>query len=385
VAGVREGFFVYREKNMANYHQRFGFDRFIKTVDTSLLKQYFEGHNISIPGEVDVNDPDQIRKLIDGCDGEKRNIVDEELYRINDLAIRQMENVMEVIKKYKINYVEGEKPATSSMRVYFCKDRDAFDELYDLYLFDIYSERLYYYRFDGTQYKFSEKDLDGKVDKFQAEMESHFKLNGKGDDCIIRKGKEGDEHFFIVIRGDCMKTDYEFLKKKIFPLTYRQAKQEMIVFNPTTGTISVTSGIRKFDDKKKYVESFGMNILGLTEIPELTFKEALVMAEPLKDEKFYQPTKEIEKITVTRAVLLRKGKVMTTLQVKSKDVVASFEQMRLKLEYYDILSIVLKFKLYDVKKEIPVEISPPEHTDIKHKAGSEIIKKFLREKGVLLV
>lgn len=221
---------------MANYHQWFSFDRFIKTVGSALLKQYFEGHNVDVPVKVDINDPDEARQLIDGCDEEKRNIVNEELHRINDLAIRQIEKVMEVIKKYNIDYVEGEKPATSSMRVYFCKDRDAFDELYDYYLFDIYSERLYYYRFDGTQYKFSEKDLDGKVDKFQAEMESHFKLNGKGDDCIIRKGKEGDEHFFIVIRGDCMKTDYEFLKKKVLPLTYRQAKQGMIVFNPNIRT-----------------------------------------------------------------------------------------------------------------------------------------------------
>ncbi len=369
---------------MANYHQQFSFDRFIKTVDAGLISQYFSDKRISIPTGVNVNNPDEVRKIIDGCDQGKRLVINEEIRRINDLAMRQMEKVMEIIKKYDIKYVEGERPATTAIRVYFCKNQDAFDDLYDFYLFDIYSERMYYYRFDGTKYKFTEKDLDSKVDAFQAEMVAHFQKEGKGDDCIIRKGKEGDEHFFIIMRGDCMKTDYEFQNKKVLPLTFRQAKQEMIVFNPSTGTVSVTSGIRKFADKKKYVESFGINILGLKEVPEMTFKDALVKSEPLKDPAFYQPTKEIEKITVTQATLLRKGKIMTTLQIKSEDVMGSFDQMKFKLEYYDILSMVLRFKLYNVKKEIPVEISPPEHTDIKHREGSEIIKKYLQDKGVLL-
>jgi len=318
---------------MANYHQHFGFDRFIKTADAGLLTQYFSDKQLAVPAGVSINDPDEIRKILESCDQGKRLVVNEELRRINDLAMRQMEKVMEIIKKYDIKFVDGEKPATTAMRVYFCKNQDAFDELYDFYLYDIFSERMYYYRFDGKQYKFTEKDLDGRVDAFQAEMEAHFQKDGKGDDCIIRRGKEGDEHFFIVMRGDCMKTDYEFQNKKVLPLTFRQAKQEMIVFNPNTGTISVTSGIRKFADKKKYVESFGVNILGLKEVLEMTFKTSLVKSDPLKDPAFYQPTTEIEKITVTQALLLRRGKVMTTLLVKSDDVMASFDQMKFKLEY----------------------------------------------------
>jgi len=370
---------------MANYHQRFSFDRFIKTVDTGLINRYFTEKRITIPSGVNINDPDEVRKLLENCDQGKRLVVNEEIRRVNDLAMRQMEKVMDVVKRYKVEYVEGEKPATTVMRVYFCENRDAFDELYDHYLFDIFSERMYYYRFDGTQYKFSEKGLDGRVAKFQEEMEIYFLNSGKGNDCIIRSGKEGDEHFFIIMRGDVMKTDYEFQNKKVLPLTFRQAKQEMIVFNPNTGTISVTSGIRKFDDKKKYVEAFGVNMLGLKEVPEMTFKEELVKTDPLKDEAFYQPTKEIEKITVSQAVLTRKGKVFTTITVKSDDVMASLNQMKFKLQYYDIKSMVIRFKLYSVKKEIPVEISPPEHTDIKHRDGCEVIKKYLRDKGVLLV
>ncbi len=169
---------------MANYHQRFSFDRFIKTVDTTLLTRYFTGHKVSIPAGIDVNDPTEAGKLIIGCPHDKQLLIDEELHRVNDLAMRQMEKVMEVIKKYNIDYVEGEKPATTSMRVYFCKNQDAFDELYDHYLYDIFSERMYYYQFDGKAYKFTEKNLDGRVDKFQKEIEDHFQKSGKGEDCI---------------------------------------------------------------------------------------------------------------------------------------------------------------------------------------------------------
>ncbi|MCK9555034.1 hypothetical protein M0R36_04355 [bacterium] len=370
---------------MANYHQRFTFDSFIKAIDSDLLAQYFSAQRIAVPDGVSINDPEVVRKLIASCDQGKRLIINEELRRTNDLAVRQMERVMEVISEYEIKYVEDEKPITTCLRTYFCKDRDVFDKLYDYYLYDIYSERLYYYRFDKEQYKFSEKNLDAKVDKFQSEMAEHFKKDGKGDDCVIRRGKDGDEHFFIIMRGNGIKTDYEFSEKKVRMLTFHQAKQELVIFNPKTGTISVTSGIRKMGDKKKYVESFGVNILGLSEVPELTFQEELVKTDPLKDESFYQPTKDIEKITVRQAVLLRKGKVFTTITVKSNDVLESFNQMHLKLEYYDIKSMALRFKLYNVAKEIPVEIIPPEHTEIKHREGDEIIKKYLKEKGVLLV
>lgn len=370
---------------MSNYHQRFTFDSFIKAIDADLINRYFTEKSITIPAGVSVNNPDEARKLIAGCDRGKQLVIDEELRRVNDLAVKQAEKVMEVINEYEIEYVEGEKPITTCLRVYFCDDKDAFDELYDFYLYGLYSERLYYYRFDQGQYEFSEEGLDTKVEKFQEEMAEHFKNDGKGDDCVIRTGKDGDEHFFIIMRGNGMKMDYEFAEKKVRMLSFHQAKQELVVFNPKTGTISVTSGIRKMDDKKKYVESFGVNILGLSEVPEMTFKEELVKADPLKEDSFYQPTTEIEKITVKQAVLLRRGQVFTTITVKSDDVMASLNQMRFKLEYYVIKSMALRFKLHNIKKEIPVEIIPPEHTEIKHREGSEIIKKYLQDKGVLLV
>ncbi len=378
---------------MANYHQRFSFDRFIQTADKTLLEQFFTSHKATISTGININDPDEARKLILSCPEDRQKRITEELHRINDLAIRQMEKIVEVMKEHKIEFVNGEKPATSAMRVFFCDDPDAFDKLYDLYLYDTHS-RMYYYQFDGKGYKFSETSLNGNVDAFRAEVESYFEGCGKGNHCIIRSGqdKEKDKYFIIVLRGDTMKTDYEFLEKKsksdksnMRPLTYRQAKQEVIEFNPATGVIGIASSIRKLDDKKNYVKAFGIKILGMKDVPDITFKKALVDSEPLKDPKFYEPTKEIEKITVTNAVLLRRGKMNTTIRVKSVDVIASFEQMRTKLQYYVILSIALKFKLHGIEKEIPVEITPPEVGCIKHSEGEDIIKKFLRDKKVMLV
>lgn len=378
---------------MANYHQRFDFDRFIQTADRTLLTQFFTSRKVAIPAGVDVTDPDQARKLIADCPEDKNKQINEELRRVNDLAMRQMEKVLEVMKEHKISFLKGEKPASTVMRVFFCDDPDAFDKLYDLYLYDIHS-RMYYYQFDGKDYKFSEKSLNGNMEAFQKEVESYFDGCGKGDECIIRVGqdKEKSKHFIIVLRGDTMKTDYEFLGKKsrtdrskMRALTYLQAKQEVIEFNPSTGVIGIASSIRKTDDKKNYIKSFGIKILGLKDVPDITFKKALVDSEPLKDLKFYEPTKDIEKITVTNAVLLRMGKVKTTIRVKSVDVIASFEQMRTKLQYYTILSMALKFKLHGIEKEIPVEITPPEVGCIKHAEGEEIIKKFLQAKKVMLV
>lgn len=378
---------------MANYHQRFSFDKLIKTADASLLAQYFSNHKITIPSGVNVNDPDEARKLISGCTEDRQKRIIEELQRIYDLAIRQMDRVMEVIKEHKIKYVEGEKPATSVMRVFFCDDPDAFDKLYDLYLYDTHS-RMYFYQFDGEQFKFSEKSFNGNLEKFQSEVETYFEGCGKGKGCIIRNGQDNDsgKYFVIILRPDVMKTDYEFLEKKtksdkssMRPLTYRQAKQEVIDFDPATGVIGVTSNIRKIDDKKKYVKSFGITILGLKDVPDITFKKALVDSEPLKDPAFYAPTKEIEKITVTNAVLLRRGKIITTMRIKSSDVIASFDQMKIKPQYYVILSMAMKFKLHGIEKEISVEITPPEVGCIKHSVGEEIIKKYLKAKKVMLV
>ena len=315
----------------------------------------------------------------------RRSEIDEELHRIHDIAERQMERLLDICRRFDIKYQEGETPETTAMRVFLHEKREAFDEVYDYYLYDIYVEKLYHYRFDGSKIKFSGSDLDCNVDCFQKEVEKYFQEQGKSDDCFIRKGVAGDKFFFIIARGDCVKTQLEFLNKRIIPRSFRPARQDMIVFNPATSTISVTSSARSLDDKKKYVEEFGKQILGLKEIPEMTFKEKLVDAEPLKDEKFYEPTKEIERIAISQIVLWRQGSTPATIQIRSKDVAKSLEEMHFKLQYYSLISIVLKFKLFDVEKEIQIVINPPEHTEIKVREGKDVVEKYLKDKGVLLV
>ena len=193
---------------MANYHQHFNFDKFTKTIDSKLFKEYFSRNKITLPEHININDSNSVRNLIKTQEEIKRLEIDEELQRIHDISERQMERLHDICQRFNIKNEDGEPPETTAMRVFLHENNEVFDEVYDYYLYDIYVERLYHYRFDGTKISFS----------------------GKSDDCFIRKGVDGDKYFFIIARGDCVKTQLEFLNKRIIPRSFRPAKQDMVVF-----------------------------------------------------------------------------------------------------------------------------------------------------------
>jgi hypothetical protein len=351
----RRRFLFFYGLPMINYHQRFKFDLFVKTIDGDLFRQYFCSIDVDPPDGQNINNPASVRKLIESQDEIKRLEINEEIHRIHDIAERQMERLMDICSRFGIQCQDSETPQTSAMRVFLHKSREAFDEAYDYYLYDVYVEKQY------------------------------FQKQGKSGDCFIRKGVKEDKHFFIIARGDCVKTQLEFLNKRIIPRSFRPAKQDMIVFNPATSTISVTSSARGLEDKKKYVEEFGKKILGLREIPAMTFKERLVNVEPLKEKTFYRPTKDIEKIIISQIILWRKAGMPARVDIRSKDAAKVLDEIRLSFQSCDILSVVLKFKLFGVKKALQIVIKPPEHTEIKVQEGKPVVEKYLKDKGVLLV
>lgn len=370
---------------MATYHQHFNFDKFVRIINSDLFRGYFDTKDVAFPSGINLNSPEEVKNLLLSLEQEKRLSLNEELQKIYDIAERQMERMQEAVRRHQIAFTEDDPPEDTAMRIFLHEDKSAFDEIYTQYLFDIYQERLYHYRFDHKTVKFTGKDIEKKLGTFQQSIAHYFKDQGKSDDCYVRKGVNGDKYFIIIARGDCVKTQLEFLNKQIIPHAFRPAKQDMVVFDKSTSTISITSSARSLDDKKKYVEVFGKNILGLKDIPEMTFKEKLVNIEPLKDDKFYEPTKEIEVITITRMTLRRRGSILTTIDLKSKDIRKSLEDMRIKLQYYDLLSASMKFQIHNIEKEVMIEIRPPEHTKIKQQAGRDIVEKYLQDKKVLLV
>ena len=136
---------------MANYHQHFNFDKFVKTIDPKLFKEYFSRNKITLPEHININDSDSVRNLIKTQEEIKRLEIDEELQRIHDISERQMERLQDICQRFNIKSEDGETPETTAMRVFLHENSEAFDEVYDYYLYDIYVERLYHYRLDGTK------------------------------------------------------------------------------------------------------------------------------------------------------------------------------------------------------------------------------------------
>jgi len=237
-------------------HRPFKLDKFVKAVEDDLLKAYLIRHGLTIPADM-VLDGDNIEKLLDGIeDKEKRLLIEEEMYCINDIADRSRNYLEDAVRDFNIQVNEDDSSETIALKV-FLHSEEAFSVAYDHYLYVIYSEKLSHHQFTEGNCDFGES----KVANFKKEIEQYFKETGKSENCNIRERIEGDKNIIFIARGDYMKTHLVFDGGRIRVQSFRPAKEDMLVFDRRNSVLSLNISGRSEAEKKKYIEIFGKNIL----------------------------------------------------------------------------------------------------------------------------
>ena len=364
-------------------HRSFKLEKFIKGVNSDLLKVYFTRHNIPVV-EGFVFSIDNIHDFLDGItDDGLRSYVEEELHCINDIADRARNYLEHAVRDYGIAVQEDEPSETTAMRV-FLHGEEAFSLAYDYYLFVVYSEKLSHHKFDTNNCNFA----DDRISLLKSAIEQHFKDTGKSEHCDVRWRSNGDKHIVLVAHGDFMKTHLIFESSKVEIKSFRPAKEDMLVFDSNNCVLSVNTSGRSDTDKKKYIEIFGNAILGIDQVDESTFNNTLVVLDPIKDGSFsYSGNDDVDSVHLTEVRVKCRGSRVIRVAIGCGDVPQALSDLGLSLDDSEYVSAKLRFYIKrsgKKPKSITVEIKPPENTKLPEKAEKGIIESYLRDNGVLL-
>lgn len=364
-------------------HRSFKLDKFIRSVEDGLLKQYFsEVRNITVPPGVKFEE-ESFNKFWNGLSQKDQAVIEEELQCINDVADRSRGYLEDAIRDYSIPRTDIDSPATVAMRV-FLHGEDAFSKSFDHYLYVVYSEKLSHHKF----YQGVEDFTPIKVAKFKSEVIQYFKECGKSENCDIRERFESDKYILLVARGDFMDTHLVFEGGKMKIASFRPAREDMLVFDPATSLLSINVGAYSDNEKIKYIEIFGKTIMGLSEIDPRTKNDTIVILDPISNNSFdYGGNEHIEAVKLIEVKVKQKGVAPIKLTVNYNDVTRLFSRYNLSSDGTEFISAKLRFTVTrDGKKpkNITVEIKPPENTRVPEKAEKQIIEDYLRNQGVFL-
>jgi len=364
-------------------HRSFKLDKFLKALDQGLRAKYFTKHNLTFPADINFND-DSLDKFWETITEAKRVEIEEELHCINDTADQARDCLEQACREHNILKQDDETSETTAMRV-FLKGDDAFALAFDAYLYYVLSEKLSHHKFQCGTANFG----DGQFPQFKTAVEAYFKDCGKSDHCDIRHRQDGDKHILLIARGDFMRTHLVFDEKQGKPdiKSFRPAKEDMLVYNTTNKILSMSLSGRSDDDKKKYLEMFGVAFLGLTQIDDRTLNNSLVDIDPIKKRTFnFGGNEQIESVKLVE-VNGKVGNGGIRMILKSNDL-ANMQGYGIgKDGNAEFVSVKLKFFIKrDGKKSkgYVVDIWPPENSKIPQKKEKQIIETYLREQGVLL-
>lgn len=362
-------------------HRSFKLDKFVKAVDDKLLKAYFKKQDLTVPESLVLN-ADKINEILDNIEGEdKRLDIEEEMHRINDIADNSRPYLQDVVSTLAIETNDNDTAETVAMKVRLHSE-EAFLLAYDYYRYTIY-DKLSHHQFKEGKYN------SDKITDFKKEVEQYFKGCNKGEYCIIRERTAEDRNIIFIARGDFTKTHQVFEKDRIKTQSFRPAKEDMLVFNKKNSVLSLTTSIKGDEEKRKYIEMFGKSILGLAEIPESVFNNALVSLEPIKNKTFnYSGNEYVEWVKLTEVRVKQQGAGPFRLTIGAPDITKLFDRFHLGSEGTEFISARLKFAVRregKKSKKIGVEIKPPETARLKERNEKKIIGDYLKENGVFLV
>ncbi|MFH2026789.1 MAG: hypothetical protein ABIK30_13410 [bacterium] len=368
-------------------HRSFTLEKFIKSTNSDLLKQYFIKKEVTVPQDVVFDGGESFDNFWKSLPDDKKAYCEAELQCINDVADKSRNYLEKAIKDFNITVIRDgnnpDSPETTSMRV-FLHGEEAFDVAYDQYLCVIYSEKLSHHKFKKGNPDFNEE----RFKAFESQVVAFLNENSKGNHYDVRKYEEDGKYFILLARGDFVRTHLVFNEGKVRIQSYRPANEDVLIFDKKNSVLSIKLSRRSNDEEKKYLEVFGKEIMGVDTIDGDTVDSGLVSLESIKNGTFkYEGNDAIESVKLTEVKVRQGGKRGGAwLNVGSVDVTDFFNRYKLQSDYTNFVAIKLKFFMKregNKIKPVQIEIRPPMTAKIPEKEGKVAIEEYLYDNGVL--
>jgi hypothetical protein len=366
-------------------HRGFTLHKFVKAVDEELLQEYIVDRALSLPENVGVASEGFEPWLDSLAEGERQSVL-EDFQCINDIAERGKE-LLEEAKRFCGVETPAEEPRERTAMRLFLHHRDgAFTYAYDTYRYRLVASRLQHYQLPPQPPKFD----DTTVQQFRDAMYQFHRAQSKGEGCLVRHLREGEQHVLLLLRGDHVST--ELVWKQGAPKTdfFRKAREEVLIYNPHNAILSLKISGRSRELRQQYLRIFCQCFLGMAEVDDTIFSSTTVSLAPIQTGRFhYEGNPQITWVQLVEIVLRRQGATNSVWHIRSDNIRETLRADAANLSLRDgtLLKARLRFKLqYNgySPKPISVELDANGHTDLPKKREAGIIEQYLRDNGVLL-
>jgi hypothetical protein len=362
-------------------HRSLTLKSFVDSVDFNLMKRYIEQKVPAkfLPKTI-IHDGDYVDRVLDDLkkQGQDKIVIEvlDDFTRINDLGQKTMNVLIQATDLYDISRSGRETKSGLAMRL-FLDHPEAFQYAYDRYCFLTSSSTVREYIVDSGKVRLSKS----KLADFKKIASSFYGQQEKGYDVVLRHYEDGPEIIIVVDRGSYFQTKPVWEDGKISTITYRPANEDILIFNKDSSILSIKAPYDK--DRINYRAAFYKTILGSTE-PEPE-PDALYNLKPIQDGSFdYGENEDIRQVKLLSVNLHFPDKASVVLT--SKDLLKSLgnEFSGYSLKTGKMTHAKFRFRVItgDKTKDITVEITPPNITDLYKKPYANLIADYLIKQKV---
>jgi hypothetical protein len=374
-------------------HRGMTFRKFVTAVGEELIKRYFDKINKPLPAEIVFSD-NTVSQFLDTTGEELKLTVNEDFQTVNDIAERGMNYIERSREEDNIpprltepkgggQVPENEPRERTAMRL-FLDYSDTFQKAYDRYLCLTIGATLTHCQLPENNADFSPQ----QVEAFKNSITNYYQSCNKGADCSVRIHQENDCYYFLIARGDYVKSDMKWEDGTIKPIFYRPGKEDILVYNPKNKVLGIRTAGKSNDPKIKYIEQFCKNILKVESVDESVYTKSLISLNPFQNKTFnYNETKTMKGIKLLELDGIINGTNKIKISLGSPDLLQSLDEIGVDLSTIELRAVRLLFRIKSngfLLKPVKIEITTNSRADLSKKQGKEIIEDYLREQGVIL-
>ena len=359
-------------------HREQTVETFLEAAGGDLVEQYFLRlfNREQLPPYLIGMTPHYALHLLGQIDEPLRTAIWDDLYRVRDVAHRDMGLPFIAAHRFDVPVRQGEKPERVAMRL-FVEHRHAFNLAWALYSFRASSASISQHWLQTSDVRLDEV----VIGSFANEVRSFFANQGRGLECRVSFYEMGDEVVVLVLHGSHLRTVPCWQGAEIVPNCFRPACEDVLIYNKKRALLSVKVSAR--GDWEHYVHSFANFILGDATLADDPARDRIYTLKPLQ-------TRWSDWVGNGRvsAVQLRRAKFKPHA---ASSEVRTVEGEGLSLSEIDrsqgeLIEVKLRFIIATDSREdkVTFTITPPCLTDLVKKRHGEVIAAYLREKGMQL-
>jgi len=368
---------------------------FLRYINTPLISEYLQTHNIDLEISKDVDDKERVDKILQTIENEDetvQNKIEAELAEVKELSNESGTVIMtQLMQERDSGSLEGLSEAGNDRERalwLFMNNKKVFDDSRILhYIEDLSSKHIRKVRF-----KRDIPSLRVHLDKLSLGVSEYFKAKeGRGKNCKSDFFEYSDRAVFIVYPEGHIATVQHYKKGNLSRLTAKPAFQIVFIYYPEEEVIEVSAkgGKKKIDelanifnrevleDSEKLRNNY--DIFDLNQILNSGFDIPVDPEDQIED--LY-----LKQLRFTNKINKRVKIILEIYDANGlEDMLKEIAYRRVDLKYFNITQATFKFKFKGAgnRGSVTMQLTYPDRTSLTDKPLHQKAKKYISKWGLI--